>query len=241
MTIRLFLLGSLLVLLGLGTLLALANKTCVGASDTESAVGVLGAWVVADLAVLDSDFVGDGESLVGELDLAVVELVADLLGSIDLVLRGVTLLRRLDLAGEEDEALLVLLEAQDVGLERLLGQVLAAGVDSNTDGGRQLAWDTSFLQPVSNCVLLLSMSHLSYLQLSERETTTGANAAVVLEGRAAHHRPQTVDWAWCELGGLLVAGIASALLATGLQQKSRQERCSIIFARPAPLLSSRGE
>lgn len=63
---------------------------------------------------------------------------------------------------------------------------------------------------------LLSYRIFSYLQLSERETTTGANAAVVLEGRAAHHRPQTVDWAWCELGGLLVAGIASALLATGL-------------------------
>lgn len=145
MTIHLFLLGGLLVLLGLGTLLALAEQASIGASDTQSAVGVLGAWVVADLAVLDGDLVGDRESLVGELDLAVVELVADLLGSIDLVLGGIALLGRLDLAGEEDKTLLVLLEAQDVGLERLLGQVLAAGVDSNADGGRQLAWDASLL------------------------------------------------------------------------------------------------
>lgn len=58
-----------------------------------------------------------------------------------------------------------------------------------------------------------------YLQLGKREATTGAHATVVLEGRATHHRPQTVDWARGELGGLLVAGIASAQLATGLQQK----------------------
>ena len=55
-----------------------------------------------------------------------------------------------------------------------------------------------------------------YLQLSERETTTSANAAVVLDGRVADDRPQLVDWARCELRSLLNAGIASAGLATWL-------------------------
>ena len=56
----------------------------------------------------------------------------------------------------------------------------------------------------------------SYLQLSERETTASAHAAVVLDGRVADDRPQLVDWARRKLGSLLDAGIASAGLATRL-------------------------
>ena len=60
------------------------------------------------------------------------------------------------------------------------------------------------------------ISGASYLQLGEREATTGANAAVVLDGRVANDGPQLVDWARCELRSLLNASIASAGLATRL-------------------------
>lgn len=56
-----------------------------------------------------------------------------------------------------------------------------------------------------------------YLQLSEGETATSTNTAVVLDGRAADDWPQSVDWTRSDLGGLLVTGIAAALLATGLE------------------------
>lgn len=119
--------------------------TSVGASVAQGAVGILGALEVGDLALLDGDLVGDGEGQVGVLDLAVVWVLADLAGGIGLVLGGIALLGVLGLAGEEDEALLVLLQALDVGLEGLLGQVLATRVDGNANGGRQLAWDASLL------------------------------------------------------------------------------------------------
>lgn len=121
--LRLFLLGLLLLGLGLGALLALADEASLRAGVTESAVGVLGGGVVGELAGLDGDLVVDGEGLVGELD------VLTLLGGLDLLSGGLTLLGGLGVAGEEDEALLVSLQALDVGLEGLLAQVLAAGVD----------------------------------------------------------------------------------------------------------------
>ena len=76
------------------------------------------------------------------LDLA---LVASLLGSLDLLSASVTLLGCLGLAWEQNEAGSEGLEALDVGLEGLLGKVLAARVDGDTDGWRKLAWDTGFL------------------------------------------------------------------------------------------------
>lgn len=57
---------------------------------------------------------------------------------------------------------------------------------------------------------------MAYLELSEREATTSTNTAVVLDGRAADDRPQTVHWTWSDLGSLVLTGIASALLATWL-------------------------
>lgn len=142
-TIRLFLGGSGLLLLGLRPLFALASQTGVAASDTELPDGSLLAWVVGNLALLDLDFVADGEEVVALDDLA---LVAALAGLLHLLGRGLASLRRLGLAREEHQALLVLLQALDVGLERLLAQVLATRVDGDTDGRRQLAGDTSFLE-----------------------------------------------------------------------------------------------
>lgn len=64
---------------------------------------------------------------------------------LELVLGGVALLGLVALLGEEDQALLVGLEALDVGGQGLLGDVLAASIDGNTDGRGVLAGDTSGL------------------------------------------------------------------------------------------------
>lgn len=134
----------LLLLLGLlggslGALLADTDKTGLGARVAELAVSLLLGGVVGELALLDDDLVVDGKSGVAELD------VLALLGGLDLLGRGVTLLGGLGLAGEEDEALAVGLEALDVGLQGLLGEVLATGVDGDSDRGCKLAGDTSSL------------------------------------------------------------------------------------------------
>ena len=96
--------------------------------------------------------------------------VVSALGGLDVLGGGVTLLGLAVAAGEEDEALPVLLEALDVGLEALLGEVLAARVDGDTDGAGELA------------------GNASSLQLNERETTAGPDAAVVY-CKSAHALP----------------------------------------------------
>lgn len=155
LTMRLFLLSISLLSLGLGTLLAGTGVALLGTLVPELPVGVLGGLDAADGGLLEDGLVGDGEDGAGEGDgLA-------LLGGLDVLSGGVTALGLAVTAGEEDKLLPVLLEALDVGLEALLGEVLAAGVDRDTDGGCELAGDASSLQ------------------LSERETTTGAHAAVV--------------------------------------------------------------
>lgn len=58
---------------------------------------------------------------------------------------------------------------------------------------------------------------LSYLQLNEGEATTSAYTAVVLDGWASDDGPKSVHWTWSKLGGLLVTGRTSALLAAGLR------------------------
>lgn len=169
------------------------------------------------------------------LDLAIVGGLADLLGSIDLVLGGIALLWCLELAWEEHKALLVLLQASDIGGQRLVGKVLTAWVDGDTDGRRQLAWDASLLLTRSMSIHFPAvLFSISYLQLSERETTTSTNTAVVLDGWAADDRPQAVHWAWSDLSSLLLASIASALLAAGLYRKFEVRTlssCSALQAR----------
>lgn len=108
----------------------------LGAGVTEGPVGVLGGLVVADEALLELEDVLDGQNGSGAAD----EVLAAL-GSLDLLGGSVTALGLAVAAGEEDEALPVLLEALDVGLETLLGEVLAAGVDRDTDGAGELAGD----------------------------------------------------------------------------------------------------
>ena len=141
--IRLFLVGSSLLLLGLGTLGALANQTSVGASVAELAVGVLLAWVVGDLALGDLDGVDDGESLVGLLN---VGAVAGLLRGLGVLGGCLARLGGIALAGKEDEAALVGLQTLDVGLEGLLREVLTTWIDRDSDCACELAWDAGFLK-----------------------------------------------------------------------------------------------
>lgn len=79
---------------------------------------------------------------------ALLEARDCLLGAGNLFLGSITLLGLSDLAGEEDEAGTVFLEAGNVGGEGFGGEVLAAVINGDTDRGRELAGDTSFLCPV---------------------------------------------------------------------------------------------
>ena len=123
----------------------------------------LGQAVTLDLGdgLLRSE-VGDGE---GRADVRGVALGLALggkssLGSVDLVGGGVELLELAALAGEEDEAGLVVLETVDVGSERLLGVVDTAVVNGDTDGTGELNGDTSFLNTMEkNRMSLRSMYH----------------------------------------------------------------------------------
>lgn len=209
---RLFLSVGSLLSLGLGALLADTGETGLAADLAELAVGVLGAGVVGELALLDGSLVLDGEGNVGLLDVVV-------LGGLDLLSRGVTLLGGLGLAGEEDNAAAVGLQALDVGGKGLLGEVLAAGVDRDTDGGCELAGDASGLR---YCQTRLTGSEQdTHLQLSQGETTAGTDTAVVLDGGAADNGAQLVDGARSDGGGLSSAGVATGLLLAGLIQNIR--------------------
>ena len=139
---RLFLRGGSLLLLRLGSLLPLADETSLAASVAQRPVCALVRRVVRDLALLDGDLVADGERVLAQLDLAIV---TSLLRALHVLGGGLTSLDRLGFAWEEDETAVVGLQALDVGLERLLRKVLTAGIDRDTDGGCQLAWNTGFL------------------------------------------------------------------------------------------------
>lgn len=60
------------------------------------------------------------------------------------------------------------------------------------------------------------VSGLMYLQLSQGETTAGADAAVVLDGRASHDRAKSVDGTGSDGSSLGLAGVTSRDLLAGL-------------------------
>lgn len=224
-----------LVGLVLGALLADTHQAGVGAGGTELLVGGLLGGVVGELALGDGGGVDDGEDGGGRLD------VGGLLGGLDVLGRGVALLGRLGLAREEDELALVSLQALDVGLERLLGEVLAAGVDRDANGGSELAGNASSLGCVRDLAMTVS-SKIPYLQLSKGEATASTHAAVVLDGRAADDGPQLVDGAGSDLSSLGLASIATALLLAGLWFRVSGHVCLVLILRAlqAPLLSREG-
>lgn len=128
--------------LGLGlvpsTLVAGTLVSGVASGNAKLRVGTTlntgGDLALADLGDTLGD-VGDGQGSGDGGDLVQ-------LGDVGL---GVTLLGGVGLAGQEDEALLVGLEAGHVGGEALLAQVLAAEVDGDADGGSQGLGDTGLL------------------------------------------------------------------------------------------------
>lgn len=139
---HLFLLRSSLFLLRLRTLLPLSYQTSITTRNAQCLVCVLGRLVVCDLAFLDHDLVADSECMMVMLDLVIVTVLTVLL---HFLLGRLALLRRLRLAGEQDETSFVGFEALNVRGQRFFGQVLATGVDGDADCWSQLAWDAGFL------------------------------------------------------------------------------------------------
>ncbi len=184
---RLFL-GSL----GLGlvphTLLPDTHQAGVGPRLAEGLVGtaldVLGERALGDLAEAGSNGLRDAERA--------ADALCGLAGL--LVLGGVGLLGLVGLAGENDKAGLVLLQALDVGGEALLGEVLAAGIDRDADGGSIELGNAGGLFSRQNPASLHSSAQngpskagSSYLELSQREATAEACPAVILDGAAGRN------------------------------------------------------
>jgi hypothetical protein len=78
-----------------------------------------------------------------------------------------------------------------------------------------------------------------YLKLGEGEATTSAHTTVVLDGRAAHDWPQTIDGARSDFGGLLVTSVATAELAPRLEEGGMSE-LTVICTTGATTLKSVG-
>lgn len=67
-----------------------------------------------------------------------------------------------------------------------------------------------------SCLLELSFAQTTNLQLLEGETTSGTDAAVVLDGWTADNWSQLIHWARGNSGGLGETSIAASQLATWL-------------------------
>lgn len=134
----LFLLVALLLFLSLSTLLADTNEASLRTGLSELDVCIIVTLVLANRTLFEIDHVLDGQGIGGGLD----DVLAGL-GGFDIFCRSVTILRLAVAAREEDETLLVFLEALHVGLEALLREILAAGVDGDTDGACELAGNAS--------------------------------------------------------------------------------------------------
>lgn len=85
------------------------------------------------------------------------------LGGLDVLDGGISLLGLSGLAWEKNEAGTVSLKTLNVDLEGLDGEVGAAWVNGDTDGGSELLWDTSLLLCLSDgrssCGLLYAIFH----------------------------------------------------------------------------------
>jgi hypothetical protein len=131
---------------GLGLLALLPDTDIAGmrALVTEHPVGILSGLVVANGTLLELDDVLDGQGKGGAAD-----DVLGSLGGLDVLSRSVTLLGLAVATGEDNEALPELLETLHVELESLLGEVLAARIDRDSDCARHLTGDTGSCGDVS--------------------------------------------------------------------------------------------
>lgn len=209
---HLFLRRSSLVGLVLRPLLTRTGVSLLAPRVSELSVSTTlnGSW---DVALLD---LGNGNgSSVGECGLGALGVL--LLGGGDLLLGGVSGLGLASLSWEKDEASTVSLEALDVQGEGFDGEVLAAGVNGDTDGACKLAWDGGLLKYKSD---IWSPSPpvctANYLKLLEGETTSGTDTAVVLDRWAADNWSQLIHWARGNSSGLGETCIAASELATWL-------------------------
>lgn len=80
----------------------------------------------------------------------------------------------------------------------------------------------SFKRNISHGVARINCTiRRHYLQLGESKTTTGADAAVVLNGRASHNRTQLVSRTGSERSGLRETGLTTAVLLAGLLSRKK--------------------
>lgn len=127
------------------------------------------------------------------------KLALELRGSLDLFRARVSLLRLVGPLGEHNQLALVLLQSLNVQHKALLGAVLAAVVDGDTNGPGLLLADSGSLQ------------------LLQRETTASTELGVVFDGLTADGRAQqAVNGAGSNAGSLLGANRSPALLLSGL-------------------------
>lgn len=212
--------GGLSILVALSLLTStLVSGLAPGVAELSVSTTLNWGWGIALLDLGDGDSVDDWKSLVGALD----EVG---LGGLDIGSGGITLLGLASLAWEKDELGLVCLKTGNVQGERLSGEVLAAGIDGDTNGRSELLWDTGLLQRLSEiCFLSLIFAVVLYLQLLNGETTSSTNATVVLDGWATDDWSQLVNWARGDSCGLGKTSIAASELATWLFRLL--ELCSI--------------
>ena len=107
--------------------------------------------------------------------------------------------------GQDDQLVLVVLEAENVGLDALLADVAAAVVDGDADGGSLLErslGEGSLVGSGQNSRLLCLVS--TNLELSGGESTSGTDLRGVLEGLLADSgAEESVDGAGSDTCGLL--------------------------------------
>ena len=109
--------------------------------------GLLTLWKIGLLDLGNSLLAGDvgdgedGRDVLGEI----LALLERLRGELDVLRGGVELLELSAAAGEEDETGLVGLQTGNVGGESLSGSIATAVVDSNADGGSELAGNPGLL------------------------------------------------------------------------------------------------
>ena len=148
---HLFLGGGFLLGLSPSTLLPDTLVAGFTAGLAQTAVGsllTLGQVITLDLSdSLLSSEVLDGKGSIGAsgITLSLALSGEGSLGSADLFSRRVKLLELTTLAGEEDQAGLVVLETINIGDQRLLGVVDTAVVNGDTDGRSELLGDSGFL------------------------------------------------------------------------------------------------
>lgn len=75
---------------------------------------------------------------------------------------------------------------------------------------------TAIFSGASRIVCIRPRRRISYLELSQGETTAGADTAVVLKGRASHNRSELVDRSGSEGSSLGLTSCASPRLLAGL-------------------------